>query len=159
MASAKLRLRLNGKDVTLVVPPAKTLLRVLREDLGLTGTKPGCEAGECGSCTVLLDGLPVTSCMVLACQADGREVTTIEGLHESGKLAKLSHSFVSEGAVQCGYCIPGFVVAAYALLSSGDLGSLDDLKKQLEGNICRCGGYPKILDAVRQAASSAGEEQ
>lgn len=154
MTRSKLRFRLNGKEVSLSVPPAKTLLRVLREDFGLTGAKPGCEAGECGACTVLLDGVPVTSCMVLASQLEGREVTTVEGLDESGELESLKECFTSEGAVQCGYCIPGFVVASYALIKANDIGSLERLNKELEGNICRCGGYPKILAAVRKAASS-----
>jgi carbon-monoxide dehydrogenase small subunit len=132
---------------------------VLREDFDLTGAKPGCEAGECGACTVLLDGVPVTSCMVLASQVWGREVTTIEGLDKAGELEALKHAFVSEGAVQCGYCIPGFVVTASALIKNGDRMSLGALKKELEGNICRCGGYPKILQAIREAAASGKDER
>lgn len=154
MARAKLRFTLNGNKVAISAPPAKTLLRLLREDFGLTGAKPGCEAGECGSCTVLLDGLPVTSCMVLSSQVEGRVVTTVEGLDRSGELDALRRSFTSEGAVQCGYCIPGFVVASYALIKANELGGLDTLRKQLEGNICRCGGYPKIMLAVRKAAAA-----
>jgi len=153
LTRTKLRFRLNGRAVVTTVSPAKTLLRVLREDFGLTGAKPGCEAGECGACTVLLDGIPVTSCMVLASQVRGRNVITVEGLDEAGELDALKESFASEGAVQCGYCIPGFVVASYALIKANDMSSLDQLKKQLEGNICRCGGYPKILAAVKKAAS------
>jgi aerobic-type carbon monoxide dehydrogenase small subunit (CoxS/CutS family) len=152
---SKVRFRLNGRRVIATVPPAKTLLRVLREDFDLTGAKPGCEAGECGACTVLLDGIPVTSCMVLISQVEGKEVTTVEGLEEVGELEPLKRAFASEGAVQCGYCIPGFVVASYALIKSRDFSSLEALKKELEGNICRCGGYPKILAAIRKAALSS----
>jgi aerobic-type carbon monoxide dehydrogenase small subunit (CoxS/CutS family) len=159
LARSKLRFTLNGKKASTSAPPAKTLLRLLREDFGLTGAKPGCEAGECGSCTVLLDGLPVTSCMVLSSQVEGRAVTTVEGLDKSGELDGLRRAFASEGAVQCGYCIPGFVVTSYSLIKEGELDGLDSLRKQLEGNICRCGGYPKIMSAVRKAASaSAGRE-
>jgi carbon-monoxide dehydrogenase small subunit len=156
----KLRFTLNGSKVEISAPPAKTLLKLLREDFGLTGAKPGCEAGECGSCTVLLDGLPVTSCMVLASQVGGRTVTTVEGLESAGELDDLRRSFASEGAVQCGYCIPGFVVASYALIKSNEVGGVASLKKQLEGNICRCGGYPKIMSAVMKAAaaSDGGED-
>jgi aerobic-type carbon monoxide dehydrogenase small subunit (CoxS/CutS family) len=155
LARMKLRFNLNGRKVAISAPPAKTLLRLLREDFGLTGAKPGCEAGECGACTVLLDGLPVTSCMVLVSQVEGRAVTTVEGLESSGELDALRRSFVSEGAVLCGFCIPGFVVASYAIIRSNDLGGLDSLSKDLEGNICRCGGYPKIMSAVRKAAAAS----
>lgn len=153
---AKLRFTLNGERVSVSAPPAKALLRLLREDFGLTGAKPGCEAGECGSCTVLLDGKPVTSCLVLAAQVNGREVTTVEGLDRMGELDNLKLSFASEGAVQCGYCIPGFVITSYYLLKSNRLKELDSLGKELEGNICRCGGYPKIMAAVKKAASASG---
>lgn len=155
LARTKLRFTLNGRKVAVFAPAAKTLLRLLREDFGLTGAKPGCEAGECGSCTVLLDGLPVTSCLVLTSQVQGRVVTTVEGLDRSGELDALRRSFASEGAIQCGYCIPGFVVASYALIKANEFGGLDALSKQLEGNICRCGGYPKIMSAVRKAAATS----
>jgi aerobic-type carbon monoxide dehydrogenase small subunit (CoxS/CutS family) len=157
LAATRLRFTLNGRKVTVRTPPAKTLLRLLREDFGLTGAKPGCEAGECGACTVLLDGKPVTSCMVLAAQVDGREVTTVEGLEEMGRLEGLKKAFADEGAVQCGYCIPGFIVTSFALIRDGDVRGVDGLKKSLEGNICRCGGYPKILAAVRKAARNEME--
>ncbi len=159
MARTKLRFTLNGNKVAISAPPAKTLLRLLREDFGLTGAKPGCEAGECGACTVLLDGLPVTSCMVLASQVEGRVVTTVEGLERSGELDAIRRSFASEGAVQCGYCIPGFVVTSYAVIKSNELGGFASLRKELEGNICRCGGYPKIMSAVRKAANASEERR
>ncbi|MDG6929357.1 MAG: (2Fe-2S)-binding protein [Nitrososphaerota archaeon] len=149
-----LRFRLNGEEVSFATSPAKSLLRLLREDAGLTGAKPGCEAGECGACTVLLDGQPVTSCLVLAGQVDGSEVMTVEGLERHGKLKHLKHAFADEGAVQCGYCIPGFVVMSYAAIRDGKASDIDGLKKALEGNICRCGGYPKILAAVTASAES-----
>jgi carbon-monoxide dehydrogenase small subunit len=152
LAKAAIRFVLNGRKVTVYAPPAKSLLRLLREDLGLAGAKPGCESGECGACTVLLDGRPVTSCMVLSAQVEGREVTTIEGLDEKGELEELKRAFVEEGAVQCGYCIPGFVVTSYALIRDGRVSEEGPLKKLLEGNICRCGGYPKIISAVMKAS-------
>lgn len=135
-----------------VAPPAKTLLRLLREDFGLTGSKPGCEAGECGACTVLLGGLPVTSCMVLAAQVEAREVTTIEGLSKGGRIDPIVRAFVEEGAVQCGYCIPGFIVAATGLLKKTGRPTPQIVRTALSGNICRCGGYSKIADAVLKAA-------
>lgn len=144
--------RVNGEEVSLLVPPAKTLLRVLREDLGLTGAKPGCEAGECGACTVLLDGEPVTSCLVLVSQVDGRDVVTIEGLAKDGGLDPIQESFIEEGALQCGYCTPGFIMAAKGLLNRNKSPTVDAVKKALEGNICRCGAYPRIIKAVLKAA-------
>lgn len=144
--------RVNGEEVSLLVPPAKTLLRVLREDLGLTGAKPGCEAGECGACTVLLDGEPVTSCLVLVSQVDGRDVVTIEGLAKDGGLDPIQESFIEEGALQCGYCTPGFIMAAKGLLNRNKSPTVDAVKKALEGNVCRCGAYPRIIKAVLKAA-------
>ncbi len=135
----------NGKRVTVTVPPAKSLLRVLREDLGLTGTKPGCEAGECGACTVLLDGRPVASCLVLISQVEGREVVTVEGLAKNGGLHPLQRTFIEEGAVQCGYCTPGFIMAALPLLKG------EDVREGISGNICRCGSYLRVEEAIRRA--------
>ncbi len=135
----------NGKRVTVTVPPAKSLLRVLREDLGLTGTKPGCEAGECGACTVLLDGRPVASCLVLISQVEGHEVVTIEGLAKNGRLHPLQRTFIEEGAVQCGYCTPGFIMAALPLLKG------EDVREGISGNICRCGSYLRVEEAIRRA--------
>jgi len=147
-AGREIRFKLNGRKVSVRAPPAKTLLRLLRDDFDLTGSKPGCEAGECGACTVLLDGRPVTSCMVLAGQVEAREVTTIEGLSRNGRPDPLVHAFVEEGAVQCGYCIPGFIVAARGMLNTTKRPTPQTVRTALSGNICRCGGYSKIVDAV-----------
>lgn len=149
--------RLNGKHVSTRVAPAKTLLRLLREDFDLTGAKPGCEAGECGACTVLLDGKPVTSCMVLAAQVEGREVTTVEGLSSGRRVDPLIKAFVEEGAVQCGYCIPGFVVSARGLLSEEPHPTRSMIRAALSGNVCRCGGYSEIVDAVSRVARGKGK--
>ncbi|MFP3283764.1 MAG: (2Fe-2S)-binding protein [Nitrososphaeria archaeon] len=142
--------RLNGSPVTARSPPAATLLRVLREELGIRSVKPGCETGECGACTVLLDGVPVTSCTVLLSQVEGRDVTTLEGLSGDPLMGSLQEAFVEEGAVQCGYCTPGFLISAYAALSgrrnSGP--SEREIAESLSGNLCRCGAYPRILRAV-----------
>ena len=133
------------------VPPAKTLLRLLREEFDLTGSKPGCEAGECGACTVLLDGFPVTSCMVLTAQVEGRQITTVEGLSKSGRVDPIVKALVEEGAVQCGYCIPGFVVAAKGLVKEVSHPTRKMIHVGLSGNVCRCGGYSKIVDAIAKA--------
>ena len=151
-----IRFKLNGRSVKVRTSPAKPLLRLLREDFHLTGSKPGCEAGECGACTVLLDGLPVTSCMVLSGQVESREVTTIEGLWSGRRMDPLIRTFVEEGAVQCGYCIPGFIVAARALLNEVRHPSPEQIRTSLSGNICRCGGYSKIQDAVTRASRRSG---
>ncbi|MCX6357847.1 MAG: (2Fe-2S)-binding protein [Candidatus Aureabacteria bacterium] len=141
----------NGKTVTVGTSPTRTLLDLLREELGLTGTKEGCGKGECGACTVLLDGKAVTSCLVLAAQLEGREVLTVEGL-ASDRIGKaLQDSCVESGAVQCGYCIPGFLMAARALLQENPHPTLDEIKEGLSGNLCRCTGYAKIFDGVRLA--------
>jgi carbon-monoxide dehydrogenase small subunit len=147
-----IRFTLNGKSVSARVPPAKTLLRVLREDLDLTGAKPGCEAGECGACTVLLDGRPVTSCMVLAAQLEGRDVVSVEGLSKGRRVDPIIKAMVQQGAVQCGYCIPGFVVSARGLLNEHPRPTRSMICTALSGNVCRCGGYSKIVDAVYKAS-------
>lgn len=141
----KISFVLNGEKVSVNVPPAKSLLRVLREDLGLTGTKAGCEAGECGACTVLLDGKPVVSCLVLVSQVEGRSVVMIEGLSKNKRLHPLQKAFIEEGAVQCGYCIPGFIMASLPLVEEGNV------REGISGNICRCGSYFRIEEAVRGA--------
>lgn len=148
-----IRFKLNGRLVKVRAPPAKTLLRILRDEFDLTGSKPGCEAGECGACTVLLDGRPVTSCMVLAAQVEGRNVATVEGLSRGGRVDPIIGALVEEGAVQCGYCIPGFVVAARGLLNEVHHPNLETTRAALAGNLCRCGGYSKIVDAVVKVAS------
>lgn len=152
-----LRFSLNGREVTVSVDPRETLFDTLRERLRLTGTKGACLEGECGSCTVLLDGEPVTSCLVMALQVDGREVTTVEGLSDNGQLSALQAAFVRAGAVQCGYCTPGLLVSATALLRKNPRPSEDEVRHGLAGNLCRCTGYNKIVDAVLDA-SREGEE-
>lgn len=145
----------NGEKRELSVPAHQTLLRVLRERLGLTGTKECCSLGECGSCTVLLDGHGVCSCLVLAVEADGAEVVTIEGLANHGKLDALQAAFVEHGAVQCGFCIPGMIMSAKYLLLKNPRPSVDEIKEALCGNLCRCAGYSRIIEAVLAAAKAA----
>ncbi|MHB1044512.1 MAG: (2Fe-2S)-binding protein [Thermoanaerobaculia bacterium] len=146
-------LEVNGVAETAEVEVGQTLLRFLRDGLDLTGTKEGCNEGECGSCMVLLDGRPVNSCLVLAVEADGRSVATVEGPSKEGLLHPLQRAFLSQAAVQCGFCTPGMVVSAAALLRENLDPSEDDVKKALAGNLCRCTGYKQIVDAVREAAS------
>jgi len=144
-------LEVNGVSETVEVEVGQTLLRFLRDGLDLTGTKEGCNEGECGSCMVLLDGRPVNSCLVLAVEADGAKVTTIEGL-SSGGLHPLQKAFLSHAAVQCGFCTPGMIVSAAALLREKPDPTEDDVRKALAGNLCRCTGYVNIIKAVRAAA-------
>jgi len=147
-----LRLTVNGELVELLVPVHRTLLEVLREDLRLTGTKHGCELGECGTCTVLVDGRPALSCLVLPVQLEGRQVTTIEGLGSAAELHPLQRAFAELGAAQCGYCTPGILLAASALLERERQPSRERIRGALAGNLCRCTGYVKILEAVELAA-------
>ena len=146
-----LRLSVNGQDRELLVKPYATLLEVLREDLRLTGTKHGCEAGECGACTVLIDDVPQLSCLVLPAQAQGTEVTTIEGVAQGSTLHPVQQAFMDAGAVQCGYCTPGMVLAAKALLDANSEPSRGEIKEALAGNLCRCTGYVSIVEAVESA--------
>ncbi|HEV8304872.1 MAG TPA: (2Fe-2S)-binding protein [Gemmatimonadales bacterium] len=146
-------LRVNGEPIEVAFAPHKTLLEVLREDLGLTGTKHGCELGECGTCTVLLDGTPVLSCLVLGLACAGRSVKTVEGMTLSGKLHPLQETFADLGAAQCGYCTPAFLLAAEALLAANPKPTRDEIKDALAGNLCRCTGYIKIYEAVELAAA------
>jgi carbon-monoxide dehydrogenase small subunit len=136
-----------------LVSPSQTLTHLLRDDLGLTGTKHGCGVGDCGCCTVLLDGQPVNSCLMLAAQAEGRRVTTIEGLAEDGRLHPLQDSFVEKGAIQCGFCTPGMIISAAALLKDNPSPSAAEIRQGLSGNLCRCTGYQKIVEAVGDAAA------
>jgi carbon-monoxide dehydrogenase small subunit len=152
MAFRSLELNINGETCSAIAPDHRTLLEVLREDLGLTGTKHGCDLGECGACTVLIDGSPVLSCLVLAPQAAGRLVTTIEGLADGIHPHPLQVEFAERGAAQCGYCTPGMLMASRALLDRVPEPTRDDIKQALAGNLCRCTGYAKILDAVQAAA-------
>jgi len=149
---AQLTLTVNGETRELVVGVHKTLLEVLREDLGLTGTKHGCELGECGTCTVLVDGEPVLSCLALPIEMQGRAIKTVEGMADGGHLHPLQQAFAELGAAQCGYCTPGILLTAEALLEDNPLPSRDEVRVALAGNLCRCTGYTKILDAVELAA-------
>ncbi len=153
MPRVRLELRINGEQHEADVWEGESLLFVLRERLGLPGSKNACEQGECGSCSVLLDGKLVCACLVLAAQAEGHEVLTVEGLAEHGRLHKVQEAFVASGAVQCGFCTPGLVVATADLLRRNVYPSDDDIREALSGNLCRCTGYAKIFDAVRMAAA------
>jgi aerobic carbon-monoxide dehydrogenase small subunit len=150
----RIALTVNGEPHEAEVWEGESLLFALRERLGLPGSKNACEQGECGSCSVLLDGRLVCSCLVLAVQADGHEVVTVEGLAEDGRLHRVQEAFAATGAVQCGFCTPGFVVAAADLLEHNAAPSDDEIREALSGNLCRCTGYAKIFDAVRLAAQS-----
>jgi carbon-monoxide dehydrogenase small subunit len=150
----RIALRVNGEPHEAEVWEGESLLFALRERLGLPGSKNACEQGECGSCSVLLDGQLVCSCLVLAAQADGHDVVTVEGLAENGRLHRVQEAFAATGAVQCGFCTPGFVVAAADLLEHTTDPSDDEIREALSGNLCRCTGYAKIFDAVRLAARS-----
>ncbi len=145
---APLRLTVNGSDREVEVAAHTTLLDFLRDELGLTGTKECCDLGECGACTVLVNGRAVNSCLVLAAEADGSAITTIEGLAGAGGLTALQGAFLSEGAVQCGFCIPGQIIAAYDLLQRNPHPTRADIREGLSGNLCRCGGYVQIVEAV-----------
>lgn len=150
---------LNGETAEVAFAPHKTLLEVLREDLGLIGTKHGCELGECGTCTILVDGRSILSCLMLGLDAEGRSVTTIEGLAEGAQLHPLQDTFADLGAAQCGYCSPGFLLAAKELIEKSPKPSRDEIKEALSGNLCRCTGYIKIYEAVELAAARMrGEE-
>ncbi|MDW7711050.1 MAG: (2Fe-2S)-binding protein [Deferrisomatales bacterium] len=145
-------LRVNGDERTAVVKANATLTNVLRDECELTGTKKGCELGDCGSCTVLLDGQPVNSCLVLAVEADGREVVTIEGVAGNGELDALQESFINHGAVQCGYCTPGMILSAKALLTRNPRPTEAEIREAIGGNLCRCTGYVHIVEAVQAVA-------
>ena len=148
-----IRFTVNGRPVAVNVPDARPLLDTLRDDLGLTGAKECCGKGECGSCTVLLDGEPVCACLVFTAQADGATITTVEGIGSMEQLDTIQQAFVAEGAAQCGYCIPGFIVAARALLDRTPQPTEAEVREALAGNICRCTGYQKILTAVVKAGA------
>lgn len=144
---------INGKVEYLTVPSNMTLLQMLRDKLALTGTKNGCEAGECGACTVLVDGEPTNSCLMLAVETDGREVLTVEALAREGQLSTLQQAFVDHNAVQCGFCTPGMLLSAHALLARNPHPDDGAIKEALLGNLCRCTGYVRIIDAVREVAA------
>jgi aerobic carbon-monoxide dehydrogenase small subunit len=150
--SKTITLTLNGERRELAVEGYRTLLDTLRNEAGLTGTKKGCDVGDCGACTVILDGKPVCSCLVLAAEADGAAVQTIEGLGKNGKLHPLQESFVRYGGAQCGFCTPGMIMMAKALLDANPQPSEDEIRFAIAGNICRCTGYTKIIEAIQAAA-------
>jgi len=152
-------LNINGQTYQPVVEPRRRLLDAIRYDCGLTGTKEGCGTGDCGACTVILDGKTVCSCLVLACAAAGKQITTIEGLADGEKLHPLQHAFMSCGGLQCGICIPGMILAAKALLDEEPQPTVDQIKYGLANNLCRCTGYAKIFDAVLHAAKEMKRPQ
>ena len=149
---ATIQLRVNGRAYKVKVEPKRTLLQVIREDLKLTGTKSGCERGECGACTVLLDGLAVNSCLLPAMEADGKEVLTIEGLAQNGQLHPLQKEFIELGAIQCGFCTPGMILTAKALLERNPHPTEGEIRREIAGNYCRCTGYDKIVEAILAAS-------
>jgi aerobic carbon-monoxide dehydrogenase small subunit len=153
----EVKITVNGDLYHLLVDTNKTLLDVIRDEIGLTGTKNGCEMGECGACTVLLNGNPVNSCLVLAHEADGQEVKTIEAMAQGEKLHPVQEAFVEHGAIQCGYCTPGMIMSSSALLAKNPKVGLEDIKKGLRGNLCRCTGYVKIIKAVEAARDGEGK--
>ncbi len=148
----RLSFRANGREVTVDTPPGRRLLDLLREDLGLTGTKEGCGEGECGACTVIVDGKPRLSCLTAAIQVEGKDVLTIEGLAASGKLHPLQKAFLATAGVQCGFCTPGLIMAAYALLQENPHPTEEEVREYLAGNLCRCTGYAQVVEAVLRAA-------
>lgn len=153
MSEHEISLTVNGQDYDLDVDPNKNLLRLIREDLGLTGTNCGCERGDCGICTILIDGKPNKSCLMLAVEADGRDITTIEGLSEDGELNPIQQAFIENGAVQCGFCTPAFILTAHALLERNPDPTEEEVKEAIDGILCRCTGYRQIIDAILDAAS------
>jgi carbon-monoxide dehydrogenase small subunit len=153
----ELHITVNGDQHHLLVDTRRTLLEVIRDEIGLTGTKNGCGAGECGACTVLLNGLPINPCLMLAHEADGREVTTIEGLAGGGVVDPVQRAFVEHGAIQCGFCTPGMVLSAKALLDRNPDPTREEILQALKGNLCRCTGYVKIVEAVEAARDMLAE--
>jgi xanthine dehydrogenase YagT iron-sulfur-binding subunit len=158
-ALAPVRLRVNSTQHDVLIEPRRTLLSVLRRDLHLTGAKPGCEMGNCGACTVLLDGQAFYSCLLLAIECEGKEITTIEGLAAGGSLDPVQEAFIAHDAVQCGFCTPGQILAVKALLAASPHPDDETISRGLSGNICRCGTYPKIIRAVKALAESSSEPQ
>lgn len=150
----QVELTVNGTLYKLDVQPWETLVEVIRDDLGLTGTKEGCGLGECGACTVIMDGRAVNSCLVLAAEADGKQITTIEGLADGDKLHPIQQAFVNHGGLQCGFCTPGMIMSAKALLDEKPSPSEEEIRKGIAGNICRCTGYAKIIESVKAAAKN-----
>ena len=158
MKSERLKLRVNGEEHEVLFAPYKTLLEVLREDLALTGTKHGCELGECGACALLVDGEPQLSCLVLAVECEGRAIDTVEGLARGSELHPLQAAFADLGAAQCGYCTPGILMTAKALLEKERAPSRERIKEAISGNLCRCTGYQQIFEAIEEAARRMAHE-
>ena len=158
MKQVEIALKVNGVNYTLTVEPQRTLVEVLRDTLGLTGTKKSCSEGECGACTVLMDGKPVTSCLLLALDAQGKEIVTIEGLSEGEKLHPIQEAFLKHGAIQCGFCTPGMVMSAKAFLDEHPRPTAAEVRKGISGNLCRCTGYQQIVDAILAASKVMNPE-
>jgi carbon-monoxide dehydrogenase small subunit len=157
MSNHVINLTINGDPTQVVVPSRLTLLQMLRDKLALTGTKNGCNAGECGSCTVMLNGEPVNSCMVLAVECDGAEIVTVEGMMKDGVLDPVQDTIIAHGGVQCGFCTPGILISARGLLDRNPDPSEEEIREALVGNLCRCTGYLRIVDAVKDAAARQRE--
>jgi len=153
MKKQLLNITVNGNEVDVAVTPNTTLLEILRDDLGFTGVKEGCSEGVCGACTVLMDGVPIRSCLTLALEAEGASITTIEGLAFEGRLHPVQQAFITQGAVQCGFCTPGMILSSKALLDRSPHPTDEEIKTALAGNLCRCTGYKKILEAMRSVAA------
>ena len=158
MRAVDISFELNGKQVAVETKPNQTLLSLLRDELGVTSVKEGCQQGECGACTLLLDGVPVTSCLVLVPRVEGRRVTTLEGLEDDPLMVNLRAAYVENGAVQCGFCTPGMLISSYALLRENPAPTEEEIKIGIEGNICRCTGYTKIIEAIGDAAERMAAE-
>ena len=156
MGMHKVSFKINGKNETYEIPSNMTLLTFIRERLGLTGTKGGCDAGECGACTVLMDGEPVNACLVLAIEAEGAHIVTIEGLMQGGVLDPLQKAFIELTGTQCGFCTPGILIEARALLDRNSNPTVDEIKNALRGNLCRCTGYTRIVQAIQAVAEEGG---
>lgn len=150
---------LNNKDVEVEASPNLTLLDLLRDQLGLTGTKKGCEKGECGACTVLIDGHSVNSCLILVGQIEGKEILTIEGVSKNGELNRIQKAFAEKGAVQCGYCTPGFIMSTKALLDKNPHPTKEEIKEGISGNVCRCTGYEQIIEAIEAVAQGEYDDE
>ena len=152
MKQEEIVLKVNGTNYRLSIDPRRTLVEVLRENLGLTGTKKSCNEGDCGACTIMMDGKPVASCLVLAMDAQGKEILTIEGLSEGEKLHPIQEAFLKHGAIQCGFCTPGMVMSAKALLDENPKPTTAEIRKAISGNLCRCTGYQHIVDSIMAAS-------
>jgi len=158
MKQVEIVLKVNGTNYKVAVEPQRTLVEVLRETLGLTGTKKSCSEGECGACTVLMDGKPATSCLILALDAQGKEITTIEGLSEGEKLHPIQEAFLKHAAIQCGFCTPGMVMSAKAFLDENPKPTATEVRKAISGNLCRCTGYQQIVDAILAASQTMAKK-